>query len=200
VIAIGFGQWPQQAELGPDTRRRGMTAAIFALAGTLLGILGTLTVEIVRAKSENRHSHQEALRLACADFTAAVSRMSSMSIELMRKPRETELINALDEAHREARVYYERLRLTAASQEAQKAGRHVLRYAYGLLRQSEGKPLREDEQERGPLLMLHDSLIILYAAVRREIGMPHADEVYREPDDWIQPSGMRPVTGTSSPP
>jgi hypothetical protein len=69
--------------------------------------------------------------------------------------------------NREARAHFERLRLTAASLDVQTSGRCVLRYAYGLLRQAEGKPPREDELERGPLRMLHDSLITLYA------GVPH---------------------------
>jgi hypothetical protein len=50
-------------------------------------------------------------------------------------------------------------------------GRHALRYAYGLLRQAEGSPPREDERARGPLLMLHDSLMTLSAQVALN---PHA--------------------------
>jgi|SRR3984957_18423572 len=73
----------------------------------------------------------------------------------------------------------------------QAAGRHVLRYAYGLLRQAEGRPPRQDEVERGPMLMLNDSLIALYAEVRREIGTPNPADVYQEPDEWVQPSALK---------
>ena len=83
-------------------------------------------------------------------------------------------------------MHYERLRLTAASGDAQKAARYVLRYAYGLLRQIEGKLPRDDEKERGPLMMRQHSLTTLVAEVRREIGVPHADDVYREPDEWME--------------
>jgi hypothetical protein len=90
------------------------------------------------------------------------------------------------EAHREARVHYERLRLTAASRAVQESARLVLRYAYGMLRKIEGKPLRDDELERGPLMMLQNSLITLITNVRHEIGVPRANDVYREPDEWME--------------
>ena len=159
----------------------------------MLGVLGTLAVELVHARTENLQARREALRLACADFTTAVALMRNLAIEVMKGPGDNELTISLNEAHREARASYERLRLTAASLEVQASGRCVLRYAYGLLRQAEGKPPREDELDRGPLMMLHDSLIALYAGVRREIGTPHAEDVYREPEDWIGPSVIKVV-------
>jgi hypothetical protein len=131
-----------------------MTAAIFALVGALVGALGTLAVELARARTESLRSRREALRLACADFTAVVTRMWNLAIELMEKPADNQLMNSIHETHREARVHYERLRLTAASRDVQRAGRYVLRYAYGLMRQVEGKSPRDDERERGPLMML----------------------------------------------
>ena len=163
-----------------------MVAAIFALAGALIGVLGAFVVELVRTRTENLRLRQEALRLACADFTTAVARMWNLAVELTAKPADIELANSFHEAHREARMHYERLRLTAASGNAQKAARYALRYAYGLLRQIEGKSLRDDERERGPLVMLQHSLATLTTEVRREIGVPHADDVYREPDEWIE--------------
>jgi hypothetical protein len=165
-----------------------MTTAIFALVGTLLGILGTLAVEMVRARIEDTHSRRDALRLTCADFTAAVAQIRTLAFEARHKSGDIELLSLMDNAHREARVHYERLRLTAASREVQMAGRYVLRYAYGLLRQANGRSLREDEREHGPFRMLYDSLIALYAAVRQETGVPQANDVYREPDDWVDPS------------
>jgi hypothetical protein len=162
-----------------------MAAAIFALAGAVVGILGTLAVELARARIEDRRSRQEALRLACADFTAAVTLMWNLYIELLENSSDTELVDSFHKAHREARVHYERLRLTAASRDVQKTGRYVLRYAYGLLRQIEGESPRGDERERGPLMMLQDSLVTLHVEVRREIGVPHAEEVYREPEEWM---------------
>ncbi len=91
------------------------------------------------------------------------------------------------DANREAREHFERLRLIAVSPEVQKAGRHVTRYTYGLLRQVEGKPPREDEQNPGLMIILNDWLMALRAEVRREIGTPQPDALYREPEEWINP-------------
>lgn len=162
-----------------------MTAAIFALAGTLVGVLGTLTVELTRNRKEDVRAHREALRLACADFTAAIAR----TVQIANETKDSKIIqiNLMREAHLEARVCYERLRLIAASPDIQKAGRHVLRYTFGIMLQVEGKPLRDDELERSPRVLLQDWLMVLYAEVRREIGVSQAQDVYREPDDWLGP-------------
>jgi hypothetical protein len=44
-----------------------MIAAIFALAGTLLGVMGTLAVELTRARTDDIRTRREVLRLACAN-------------------------------------------------------------------------------------------------------------------------------------
>jgi hypothetical protein len=162
-----------------------MAAAIFALAGTLLGVLGTLAVNLSQSRREDTRARRNAVRLACADFTAAITRMRTLAMELRNKHPSGEQMKLMHEAHREARVHYERLRLTASSPAVQGAGRLVLRYAYGLLRQMEGKSLRDDEKASGPLRLLHDSLMTLYAEARRELGVPRAHEIYREPDEWV---------------
>ena len=162
-----------------------MTAAIFALAGALIGVLGTLAVELARSRAEDARSHREALRLACADFTAAVARMVNLAIQL--KDPDSAHIDKMREAHVEARVNYERLRLISGSRDVQEAGRHVLRYKFGLLRRAEGKSPRYDELERSPRILLQDWLLRLYVEVRKEIGVPRPQDVYREPDEWLEP-------------
>lgn len=126
-----------------------------------------------------------------------VTRIRNLSIDLTRNAGDAELARSLHEAHRDARVQYERLRLTAVSRDIQESGRHALRYAYGLLRQAEGNPPREDERARGPLMMLHDSLMALYAQVRRELGVPRADEVYREPEEWLGAPHLAPPAASA---
>jgi hypothetical protein len=163
-----------------------MAEAIYALAGALIGVSGAFVIELTRARIEKLRSRRDALRLSCADFIAAVTRMRTLAIQLMsEQPTDAKLMNSFHEAHGEARVHYERLRLTSASGAVQKAARYVLRYAYGLLRQIEGKPARDDEREHGPLITLQHSLITLVSEVRREIGVPHSQNVYREPDEWM---------------
>jgi hypothetical protein len=102
-------------------------------------------------------------------------------------------MSSMRSAHADARVHYERLRLTSASRDVQEVGRQVIRYAFGLLRQAEGLPPRDDEAQRGPLMLLHESLLALYASVRREIGVPHADDLYVEPEEWMGPASLRSV-------
>jgi hypothetical protein len=74
-----------------------------------------------------------------------------------------------------------------------------MRYAFGLLRQVEGKELRDDERERGAGGMLHDSLIALYAAIRRELKVPNAADVYREPDGWVGDFFPEPISPVAPP-
>ena len=166
-----------------------MTAAIFALAGALIGVLGTLAVELARSRAEDVRSHRDALRLACADFTAAVARMVNLAIEL--KDPDAARIDMMREAHIETRVSYERLRLISGSRDVQEAGRHVLRYTFGLLRRAEGRPPRPDELDRSPRMLLQDWLMRLYVEVRKEIRVPHPEDVYREPDEWLEPSSSK---------
>jgi hypothetical protein len=165
-----------------------MAAAIFALLGAMLGVVGTLATERSRARAEDSRSRREALRLTCADFTSAIARMRSLAMDLMRNPADSDLLTFMRAADLDARVNYERLRLTSTSREVQEAGRRTLRYTWGLVREVQGKPPREDEVERGPLMLSHESLLELYAAVRRELGVPRANDVYREPDEWLVPT------------
>jgi hypothetical protein len=165
-----------------------MVVAIFALAGTLLGVLGTIGVELARTRAGDVRARREAVLLACADFTTAVTRVRNLAVELTRNPTDAGRLSLMREAHIEARVHYERLRLITASNDVQKAGRYVLRYTYGLVRLVDGKPPRDDEQGPGGIFIIfHNYLMDLYKAVRNEIGVPHPDDVYREPDEWIDP-------------
>jgi hypothetical protein len=168
-----------------------MTAAIFALAGTLLGVLGTVMVELVRTRTENSQARCEAVRLACADLISALARLKEHAFELISTPDDPALVSTLRNTQVEARGHYERLRLTASSKEAQRAGRCAIRYAYGLIRQIEGKPPREDEIEQGPAWMMHQAVMDLCVAVRQETGVPKPGDIFREPDEWIAPDSMR---------
>jgi hypothetical protein len=122
---------------------------VFALVGTALGVLGALAVQVTQARSDDLRARREALRVACAKFTAAVARMRNLAIELIAEPSDAARLESLRDTHQDARVHYERLHLTASSLAAQGAGRRVLRYAYGLLRQADGEPPREDKHETG---------------------------------------------------
>lgn len=176
-----------------------MLEAVFALAGAVIGIGGTLGAEATRARAEERRSRRDVVRLACADFTAAVTRMRALAFDLREDPTDRALYERARRADEEARVYYERLRLVTTSRKAQEAGRRALRYAYGLQRLAEGLPARADERDRGPLALLHDSMMQLFAEIRRETGVPHPDDLYREPEEWLRFSARTNPAPTTSP-
>ncbi|MET8809050.1 hypothetical protein [Streptomyces sp. NPDC004546] len=55
-----------------------------------------------------------------------------------------------------------------------------MRYAYGLLRQLDGHPPREDEVEPSALDQIEDRLVRLFTEVRRELGVPGSHHVLSE--------------------
>lgn len=163
-----------------------MTAALFALAGAVLGILGTLVTSLVQSRHEDRRMSRESLRTSCADFTAAIARMRYLATEMHLRGLDDELQGRMRSAHEDARVGFERLRLITTSVEAQEAARYALRHALGLWRLVEGQEPRPDERARGPLVELDDRLTDLYEAVRRELGVAHPDRVFREPERLLR--------------
>src|SRR5690348_11928924 len=108
-----------------------MSAAIFALIGTLLGISGTLLIEMRREHIERDRSLREALRISCADFSDAIIRVRELTLNLRRDPSDAAMQESVQRAHSEAWVHYERLRLISTSKDVQEAGRRVLRYSWG---------------------------------------------------------------------
>jgi hypothetical protein len=165
-----------------------VTAAIFALAGTFLGILGTLAIEMRRGHLEDDRSRREALRLTAANFADAIIRMKELTFQYMESPQDESFWKSAHEAHAEARAQYERLRFVTTSEDVQKAGRHVIRYSWGIMLMAGGHTPREDEKGSGPVILAYNWLLMFYTAVRRELGLPRPDHVYREPDEWLGPA------------
>ena len=155
-------------------------AALFALAGTALGIVGTLLVDLIRARKDDRRDRHGQLRSACIDFTTALVEIRQAYWGRAADEDRGVRRAALQRAHDMARASYERLRLSTSSLTVQEEARFALRYAYGLLREFEGLPPRVDELDIGPIDQLDDRLVRLYTEVRRELGMPYADQVLSE--------------------
>jgi hypothetical protein len=163
-----------------------MTAAIFALLGTLLGISGTLLIELRRERTQYNRSLQEALRISCADFSDTIIRVRELAVKLRRNPSDPALQESAQTAHSEAWVHYERLRLISTSRDVQEAGRRVLRYSWGYVREVKGEARRDDETD-APFSLIHEWLQKFYVAARHELGVPNADNVYAEPLEWRMP-------------
>lgn len=175
----------------------GVVAAIFALVGAFVGVLGTLAVELTRRRTEDARSRRESLRLACADFTAAATRTRMLAMRVLEHPDDEAVRAAMYDSLLDARVYYERLRLISTSLDVQEAGRYALRYTTGITLLTEGKQPRKDERDRGSILLAHDSLLKLYAAVRSELNLPRPTDVYREPEEWLGWVGGQQVFGSA---
>lgn len=152
--------------------------AFFALAGTALGILGTLVTDVWRARKDDLRDRRQRLRDACIDFTVALVRMRQAYWG--RGYDDDTRRAAMRDAHDEARAQYERLRLVTSSLRVQEEARYALRYAYGLLRQLDGHPPREDEVEPSALDQIEDRLVRLFTEVRRELGVPRSHHVLSE--------------------
>jgi hypothetical protein len=101
---------------------------------------------------------------------------------------------AMRDAHDETQAQYERLRLVTSSLRVQEEARYALRYAYGLLRQLDGDPPREDEVEPSALDQIEDRLVRLFTEVRRELGVPRSHHVLSERAFFGQISPAPPST------
>jgi hypothetical protein len=166
-----------------------MTAALFTLAGTLVGVLSTLAVELVRSRHENRKALRDDLRSVCAELASEVSRLRDLSHELYRSPDDDYLQRAAKETHSRARALWERLRLTSSSVTTQEAARWLIHCAYHQWRCTQGDPGDFWESRRG----LDSWLTKFYAASREELGL-RGQDVYDDP-----PSGL-PIPGEPSAP
>lgn len=156
-----------------------MNAAVYALAGTALGALSALGTEEFRSRRSLRAQRSQALTDVAVGLAAAIARMKQAAIDAKgdegAKPR-------FHAAHEDARSCFERLRLLSGSVDTQRAARYSIRYAFGLWRHLVlGRPLREDEIERGPVVELEAHLAAFFVAIRREAGLPDADSVFQEP-------------------
>jgi hypothetical protein len=159
-----------------------MNAGIFALAGAVLGIAGTLLADMLRFKKGDARERRETLRRACEDLTTALIRMRQVYLDHYANPAASTWRTPMWEAHNDARLYCERLKLTAGSENVQLEARYAMRYGYGLWRQLNGEAPRADERDAAPIRQLDVRLTNLYVAVRKELGMPNPSAVLSEPD------------------
>jgi hypothetical protein len=164
-----------------------MSAALFALVGALIGVLGTVLTELVRGHRDDRKLRQEQLRSVCADLATKVIRLEDICYELRQSPSDAQLQNAAEEAHSRAHATQERLRLISRSAATQEAGRWLLHCVYYQWRSTQGGP-GEFWQARK---CVHEWLTRLHVEARKELGL-EGSAVYRDP-----PGGL-PIPGVKS--
>jgi hypothetical protein len=158
-----------------------MAAAFFALAGALVGVVGTLLTALVGARREERRARTAMVRQACAEFLTEVSRLRDLSHDLHVEPERADLRERTADAHIRARASYARLRLTSESVATQEAGRWLLHYGYWQWQAATGGSADFDEAQR-----LGDQwTTTLFLQARRELGLRRAAEVYIEPAEGL---------------
>jgi hypothetical protein len=157
-----------------------MSQAFFAIAGTIVGVLGTALTALVGARYEERKAWRESLRSVVADLASEVSLLRDLSHQLRRDPENPGLRQAAEDAHTRARGFQEQLRLTSRSVTTQEAGRWLLHSAYYQWRATQGGPSDFWESRKS----LDKWLTKLHIEARKELGL-NASEVYEDPDGGL---------------
>jgi hypothetical protein len=163
-----------------------MSQAFFAIAGAIVGALGTVLTTLVGARHEERRVWREALRSVCANLTSEVSQLRDLSHQLHRDPGNPDLRQAAEQAHTRARGFQEQLRLTSRSAATQEAGRWLIHCVYYQWRATQGG--------RGDFWAARKELDMwltkLYVEARKELGLG-ASDVYEDPSGGLPVPGDR---------
>lgn len=157
-----------------------MLAALFALAGALIGVLGTVLTELVRGRRDSEKFHQEELRSICAELATGVIRLQDISHELRRSPDDPQLQRTAEEVHSRAHAIQERLRLVSTSAATQEAGRWLVHCAYYQWRSALGGPGEFWEARKG----VHQWLSKLHIEARKELGLA-GSPIYNDPPEGL---------------
>jgi hypothetical protein len=159
-----------------------MNEALLVLAGTAMGLFGTLMTDTIRSRRQADSLRLEEVRRACTDLISSLNQMRQIYFDEQHGTGTPEWHEQMRQTHLNARLHYERLQLTTTSIEVQINARFAIRYAVGLWRELRGRPLRPDEVEVHPLRQLDDRLVSLRTAMRRELSVPNPDRVLSEQD------------------
>jgi len=155
-----------------------MSAAFFALAGTLIGVLGTALVTLLNTRAEDRRTSREALRSVGTDLLTNLMKIRQLCMEMYDNGYQEE---PWDEANRllgDAQASYERIRIVADLVATQRAARLCVHHCYWLSR-SVGKIPRGDWQEEHDALQKWMAELVIN--VRRELGVKHFRSLYMDP-------------------
>ena len=172
-----------------------MMAALFTLAGALVGMLGTLAAELVRGRRDDRKLWREEFRTTCAALASEVSRLRDISHELRKTPDDAQLQRDAQEAHSQARALQEKLRLTATSVRTQEAGRQLIHHVYYQWRATQGGKADFWQARRG----LDEWLTKFYVAARTELGLD-SSIVYEDPSERLPVPGVNGKKAKAEPP
>jgi hypothetical protein len=171
-----------QAE--PGSRGKKMSAAVFALAGTLLGVLGTTLGTLLNTRAEDRRTSREALRAVCTDFMTNLMRIRQLCMEMYDDGYQKERWDETNRLLADAQAAYERFRIVADLTETQKAARLCVHHGYWLSRSVGQNPRGDWQEEHDALSKWINALLI---SVRRELGVRHFWSLYAAPREDLPP-------------
>jgi hypothetical protein len=157
-----------------------MSQALFAIAGAIVGVLGTVLTALIGARHEERRIWREVFRTVCAEFASHVSELQDLSHQLRRAPADQQVQQAAEQAHTRARGSYEQLRLTSRSAATQEAARWVIHCVYYQWTSTQGG--RGDFWEARK--NLYNWMSRLYVEARKELGLGDG-EIYQDPEGGL---------------
>jgi hypothetical protein len=194
-----------------------VTAAIFALLGAFIGILGSFLVERLRIRASTQIEDRKidankqiedlriqaeigrqqlaAFRDACAEFSAAIMLVRHLSLRIRDEGDSTkEIEGRLRGFYEEAWRIFVRIQLLSNRELTQREARLVIRHAWALWRYvTTGVDPRASEYPgTTPGARLTNGLRRFCVEARREMGVEHPESVAPEPEEWdLHPGVIR---------
>jgi hypothetical protein len=153
---------------------------LFALAGALIGVLGTVLTDLARGRRDDRSLWREEFRSVCSEFISEVAHLEDLSHELRRSPEDSELRRAAVDAHSRIRSLQDRLRLTSRSIATQEAARWLMHYGYYEWRSTQGGPGDFWQAQEG----IRTWSAKFHIEARKELGL-EGSLVYQDPPEGL---------------
>jgi hypothetical protein len=163
-----------------------MSQALFAIAGTIVGVLGTIVANVatnlINAKREDVKAWQEALRSVVSELTSEVLKVRGLSHRLREYPEDKDLLLSIQLAFSRATTLRHQLRLISKSRATQEAGHQLSHYVYWVWRvaRGDGGPADFDVANEGTYVWMTK----LYIEVRKELGLGESD-FYERPVEGL---------------
>jgi hypothetical protein len=159
-----------------------MSQAFFAIAGTIVGVLGTIVANVatnlINAKREDAKAWQETFRSVVSELTSEVLNMRGLSHRIREYPEDKDLRLAIQRSFTRVQTLRRTLQLISKSRATQEASDLVNHYVYWVWRiaRGDGGLADFDMAEESTNLWLRK----LYTEVRKELGLG-ASDLYERP-------------------
>jgi len=163
-----------------------MSQALFAIAGTIVGVLGTIvanvTTNFINAKRVEAKDWQDALRSVVTELTGEILNVRDLSHRLREDPEDRDLLLTIQRSFSKARTLRHTLRLISKSRATQEAGYQLIHYVYWVWRiaRGDGGDADFDAATAGTAIWMTR----LYVESRKELGLGESD-FYQLPPEGL---------------